>query len=577
METNLLFTLCLNNKPIIYSKRIMFKKEIVSRMSSRLLLFVLLSCSVGFTQTVYGGYKHLKQTNRYYIDALRGNDKNNGHSPAMAWKSLTAINQHVFQPGDQVLLKCGEMWTGQLHPKGSGSQGSPIRLSNYGTGKKPVINGAGSDNGALYFYNQSYWNIQNLNITNYNKQEEKGLSILAWENKNRTDFVKPELPAQFNNHNKSKFGIFISAQDTGEVKHIHFTGVEVHAVNGYINQADEESKSNGGINFNISGTAKPTWFNDILIDSCYIHDVDRTGLFFNSTWSTRSLTTNTNWKGSLDVHILHSKFECTGANALVVRVSQRPVIEKNLFEYCAIKGSGNAAFSFNCDSATWQYNECRFTKANIDDRDAGGIDADYKATNTIIQYNYIHDNDYGLLITGGPDSYNDNTVLRYNIIENDGKYTHPTHGKDIIRVSGSATNTHIYNNTIYIGPDQTDTKIISHETWKTSPVHTDYENNIFYNLSKDALYDTGKSADNSFTNNLFFGNPAKDKPADQHAINSDPLFLNPGKKSPAGYRLKKGSLAIAAGKPVNDNGGYDYERHPLSAKPAVGAINGSSK
>ena len=78
----------------------------------------------------------------YYIDSIAGNDVNDGHTPATAWKSIAKVNSTNFSPGDTILFKCGCTWSGtQLHPLGSGLPGQPIVISKYGTGNLPVISG----------------------------------------------------------------------------------------------------------------------------------------------------------------------------------------------------------------------------------------------------------------------------------------------------------------------------------------------------------------------------------------------------------------------------------------------------
>ena len=58
---------------------------------------------------------------KYYVDATNGKDSNNGTSPETAWQTIDRVNQEKFQPGDQILFKAGETWTGALKPQGSGA------------------------------------------------------------------------------------------------------------------------------------------------------------------------------------------------------------------------------------------------------------------------------------------------------------------------------------------------------------------------------------------------------------------------------------------------------------------------
>ncbi len=69
----------------------------------------------------------------YFVDANKGNDSNNGLSPALAWKTIDKINQQTFSAGDIILFKRGEKWTGQtLDVSGySGSATSLITFAAY--------------------------------------------------------------------------------------------------------------------------------------------------------------------------------------------------------------------------------------------------------------------------------------------------------------------------------------------------------------------------------------------------------------------------------------------------------------
>ncbi|RYY52116.1 MAG: hypothetical protein EOO09_22245, partial [Chitinophagaceae bacterium] len=336
-------------------------------------------------------------TTSYYIDNVSGNDANSGTSSSSAWKTISKVNATTFSAGNQILFKAGGSWTNRLHPLGSGASGSPIVIGSYGTGARPKINGAGVADGTIYLYNQEFWEIRDIEVTNYNGSEEGGASLSSWEASNTSAYANATLPGQAHRDISFKLGILVEAHDIGAVNHIYIHNVFVHGINGRIDQEIEASKENGGIALRVTEGSTPTYFDDVLIDDCTISNVDRTGILTSSAWDDRTLTSNGNWKPSLNVILRRNTFTNSGANAIILRVADRPLMEYNLFDHCAIKVSGNAAFNFNTDNAKWQYNECRFTKANDGDRDAGGIDSDYKTKNTVIQYNYIHDNDYGLL------------------------------------------------------------------------------------------------------------------------------------------------------------------------------------
>ncbi len=78
----------------------------------------------------------------YYVDATAGDDTRDGQSEATAWKTLNKVNSSAFLPGDQILLKRGEVWRESLAPPSSGVAGNPIKFDAYGTGDAPEISGS---------------------------------------------------------------------------------------------------------------------------------------------------------------------------------------------------------------------------------------------------------------------------------------------------------------------------------------------------------------------------------------------------------------------------------------------------
>ena len=78
----------------------------------------------------------------YYVSSSTGSDSNSGLSPSSPWQSLSKVNTVTLAPGDEVLLKDGDTWTGQtLVPQGSGTASAPITISDYGgmPNDRPVI------------------------------------------------------------------------------------------------------------------------------------------------------------------------------------------------------------------------------------------------------------------------------------------------------------------------------------------------------------------------------------------------------------------------------------------------------
>ncbi|MGC9353560.1 MAG: right-handed parallel beta-helix repeat-containing protein, partial [Mariniphaga sp.] len=105
----------------------------------------------------FGGYSTI-----YYVSSSTGNDANPGTSESSAWRSLDKVNSFTPKPGDQVLFKRGDSWTGTLRVNGSGTSGSPIVYGAYGSGEKPKIYGSEKITG----WTRHSGNIYKAKVTN---------------------------------------------------------------------------------------------------------------------------------------------------------------------------------------------------------------------------------------------------------------------------------------------------------------------------------------------------------------------------------------------------------------------------
>ena len=133
-------------------------------------------------------------------------------------ENVRKVNSMLFQPGDTILFKAEGTWEGQLWPKGSGNEENSIIIDRYGEGKDPYIKGNMDQGAAVYLYNQQYWEINHLEITN-----------------NAT--VKGD-----------RQGICFENQDAGILKHIYVKNCNIHDVTGVeITTGVGSSKCNGGI------------------------------------------------------------------------------------------------------------------------------------------------------------------------------------------------------------------------------------------------------------------------------------------------------------------------------------------
>ena len=488
-------------------------------------------------------------TTKYYIDATNGNDANPGNSITAPWKTIAKVNSTKFTPGDSVLFKCGEVWNGvTLHPLGSGTSGRPIVISKYGTGNMPRINAdtIGIHNvHAVYLFNQQYITISNLEVTN-NYAATMSDTIVT-------------------------FGVHVVGTNAGTLRGISIKNVVVHDVTGTYGSKPES----GGILCQVTGTSTITIFDSLIIEGCKVYNVDRTGISTQSSWSGRDINGDygtSPWRPFTNVFIRYNRIDSAAGNGIIIRNSQSPIVEHNIVWKCGIYYTGNAVFTFNCNDALVQYNEVAFTVYNPGDVDASALDGDYRCHRSVFQYNYTHDNDGGFAVavsaptTTLPATFDDSTVFRYNISQNDGHHNGGGNNEgQVIAVTGQTTNTFFYNNTIYSSKDLN--YFILERPWGGSgSVYPDgnyFYNNIFYINKANASFAFQNSTNNYFDYNVFYQPLGGNHPTDAHALTSDPLFVNPNKgdtgfASLAGYKLQSSSPCINSGKTIPGNPKFDF-------------------
>ena len=501
----------------------------------------------------------LSQCNRhssYYVDPS-GNDNNPGNKISKPWKSLEKVNNTSFMPGDRILFKAGGIWNGQLNPKGTGKLRHPILIGMYGRGSKPSINGNGISGlkaGAVLLFNQDYWEIENLDISN--KSDSSDI----------------------------RFGILVRWHDYGTGQYVHIKNCDIHDVKGSMN-----SRFNGeGILVVATGNKKQTNYNNILIENCSLKNIDRTGISIWSQWNIRSgvnFGKDTNnlelyhnsigaYKASTNVIIRNNSLDNIGGDGMIVSCTKGALIEYNVISAANQRGtSANAGmWPHNSDYAVMQYNEVYNTRYS---GDGMGFDIDQMCNYNYSQFNYSHDNKGGFHLTCGPsgkEGRSTGNVIRYNISQND--------RNTVFVFAGGVDSTWIYNNTIYIGDGLNTNPFGVWECYGSVAINTFISNNIFYNLGKGKfIYAEGSTV--QFDHNCFYGNHPDNEPEDAYKVTDDPLFIKPGSGgigigSVDGYKLKSESPCLSKGKIILHNGSIDYWRNNVSEikPPNIGAYNG---
>ncbi len=497
----------------------------------------------------------------FYIDCEQGDDARDGRSPGTAWKTLEKVNQaSSFRPGDSILFRSGCTWNGHLSPTGSGTREMPIRIDRYGTGGLPKIQASAEDTNALHLLNQSFWEISRLELSNRN-------------------------PSKLND--RTRRGIFVEARGAF-VEHIYLRQMVIHDVRGLLALGENynRGKDSAGIGFEVTDSSHGARFHDLLVDGCEIYGIDSTGIYTKGNG--RVYPRDPGWDAIkfTQVVLQNNKIHDIGKNAVIVRQLDGGLVQRNTVWDTAFRcESGNQVFARSCYGTVFQFNEGYLNRATAD-MDGSAFDADLDSPGTIWQYNYSHDNKFGL-ITLCTTARDRDIVVRYNISRND-------QGR-IFNINYNFASAAIYNNLVYV-PSHLSPQIL----WEThvrqggnftGRQSYSFDNNIIYNLSPTASYNlnsnngTLRQTTRRMRNNCFFGQrPAGDPqsmPAGEFHIyhdnfSEDPLLVNPGSggaglETLGGYRLQNDSPCIKRGLAIPDPGALDFWGNPLPAgRPDVG-------
>ncbi|WP_339319644.1 cohesin domain-containing protein [Paenibacillus sp. FSL R10-2734] len=455
----------------------------------------------------------------YYIDDLNGSDTNDGQSEDHAWKSLDKVNATTFLPGERILFKAGGKWTGSLSPKGSGTEGKNIVIGKYGEGVRPLIEGKGLVENAVFLYNQQYWEIGHLEVTN------KGTAAAT----------------------SPRRGVLVSGEDfeKGSVTNITVTktlrGIYIHDL--YVHDVNGEDKKdvNGSSGIQVSvripglvngiptagSVHQRTTFDDVRIINNEVRNVSRSGIMIWNDWKNRALlgdgldygeSSLTPWTPVTNVVIQGNKLYNIGGDGIVPHMTDGALVEYNFLDgYNRTSAGYNAGmWTWDGDNTLYQFNE---VTGGYSTRDGQPFDFDHATQGIIYQYNYTYNNDGGtlLLCADGRGGKVNGGIYRYNISQNDKYQTFTICG------GSNVENIQIYNNVFYVKQGMNTNMLVS----QGGGVQVSLYNNLFINNGTGNY--TAKPTW-KYHNNAFVGNnvPSKDRIPDPFMLTGDPKLVNPG-------------------------------------------------
>jgi hypothetical protein len=404
-------------------------------------------------------------------------------------------------------------------------------ISTYGKGASPRIDAQGKFLSTLFLNNESYVTVNGLDIANHGTVPQPKLT-----------------------------GVKLEEDNFGITHDVVLDGLYVHDVTG----SDAKDEGGGaGIDCVCSGDKVPTKFDGLLIEHCHLVRTDRNGITTEGSWE------RLHWFPSLNVVIRDNLLEDIGGDGIVPIACDHALVEHNILRGARMRAQDYCAgiWPWSCDNTVVQYNEVSGMKGT---NDGEGYDSDFNCRNSLFQYNFSHNNDGGFMLIcdngtqGMPYNIgNSGTIIRYNISINDGLHT--------LHIAGPCSNTHIYNNTIYIGQGGA-TELVTSDSWGGLQTGTVFTNNIFETSQKVGFSSSGDQTF-LFDDNVFFGD-FENVPEGLKAILSNPKLKKPGSLIPSDYRPTTGSPCLGAGEAIADNGGSDFLGNivPPSGPVTIGAL-----
>jgi hypothetical protein len=338
----------------------------------------------------------------YYV-SLNGNDDNAGTAGTAAWRTLARVNTATLRSGDRVLLHGGSTFAGNLvfDTTDGGTDIAPLTLMSYGTGRATISASSGK---GVSVYNRAAIRIANVRIVGANAADTSGIVL--------------------------------------------YTDKSAASPHTYVRIEDTDVSGFGEDGIQIGAWSGAPGFRSVQIVRTSVHDNGRTGIL---TFADRRNVHR-------DVYVGYSKaFNNRGIAGQATNTGSGIVfggVDGGTIERSVAHGNGALSTASEGPVGIWVYDSARIVIQHNESyanrtggkADGGGFDLDQNVTDSILQFNYSHDNDgAGYLIAHRyADNSHRNNVIRYNVSQNDGQ----KNGYGAIEIWGRTVDTAIYHNTV---------------------------------------------------------------------------------------------------------------------------------
>ena len=326
----------------------------------------------------------------YYVSLL-GDDSNVGTSKTYPWRSVERVNAAKLLPGDAVRFQANQTFVGNLCLTGEGVPlvDKPITIGSCSSGRATIDARCGT---GFLVKNMGGVHLVGLNFVGAGASKNAGSGIL---------FVNTLLEG------------------------VKLADIRIHCV-------DVSGFQDSGICL----TAEPadgSWsgFRDVKITHTTSHDNGDAGISCIGAWNPKR-----EGYAHADFYIsrcsayrnigIPGKKSHSGNGIVLAQV------EGALIEHCRAYENGGlndyegggpvGIWAWDADRVIFQFNESHHNRTGSS-KDGGGFDLDGGVRNSIVQYNYSHDNDgpgYLLAQFSGARAFYGN-VLHHNVSVNDGR------------------------------------------------------------------------------------------------------------------------------------------------------------
>ncbi|MFM0337442.1 right-handed parallel beta-helix repeat-containing protein [Paraburkholderia fungorum] len=451
----------------------------------------------------------------YYVSSI-GNDANNGTSANTPWLTLAQVNRGAFNPGDQILFRCGDTFSGQLLVSRSGSPGNPITFSSYNPGPGactlPVLAGATGQakmlQSAVLVQDQDNLVFTNLHISNNNT----GIAGAGTTN---------------------IFGIRVANTGLRNLSYYRFQNLLVDQVTNYAWNTTLDAIYTAGIG--VVDTSSQYQISDIVVSGSTFTNNGRYGAVFGDISAVPNYNISTPVLGIQNASFINNTCTNNGGSCLMGQRVNNLLIQGNSITNSGAATPVNttaAVNMFNRGSGAWFVGsqhvavESNFVSGSYGALgDSSNIHVDAANSDVVIEYNtYYGDSGAGFEVLGG----NHHVIYRFNYSANDGQRSagsgviySSTYVPATMGTIGNANSDDvwIYNNAFVA--NSTASQAIS-----IAATNMRIYNNIFASFGAPQISLTSGSLPASWSNNVFYGAAASAYQNDHYAILQDPKFVN---------------------------------------------------